>query len=158
MSVPYLVDIRRTTAPKRLHGQASMMTLKSIARFHMGAPIGERFKGGPETEPGGEFGFAPRAADYDARKERVKGHTDPLRGFTDQLRNQIRRMARITATQHRAVIRFRSPHPLKNQQWIEITYVPLSEARRYEKMANENYALFLNALQRQQAAQRKRIS
>lgn len=158
MSVPYVLDIQRTTAPKRLHAQAATIALKSVARTHLGAPMGKRFAGGPETEPGGLFGFVPRAKSYDETKEKVKGHTDPLRGFTDALRNSLQRTAKVTGTQSRAVIRLRSPHPLKAAQWKELTFVPVSEARVYVALGNNLYATALRGLQQRQARERARIT
>ena len=123
----------------------------------MGAPMGKRFSGGAETQPGGLFGFVKRATDYNETKEKVRGHKDPLRGFTDELRNQLPRTARISATQHRAVIRLRSPHPLNDEQWEELTFVPLEEVFQYTGMGNDTYATALTGLRARQAKQRKRI-
>lgn len=158
MSVPYVLQLSRGVNPKRLHGQAATIALKTIARHHLGTPMGLRFKGGSETKPGGLFGFVERSTAYDKQKQQQRGHTAPLRGFTDKLRNGLQRTSKVTATQHRAVIRLRSPHPLKPEQWQELTFVAIRESSKYAILGNQVYATAMQGLRNQQAQQRSQIS
>lgn len=139
MSVPFFVDIQRADVGKRSHASASKAALYGVAKHHMNHNIGKRFAGGAETMPGGVFGFVARDDQYTERKKAVTGQDDPL-VFSGALKRGLRNMSTISATQHRAVIRLKSPHPLRREQWRELTNVPVQESRRYVALGNQLYA------------------
>lgn len=153
MSVPFYVDIQQADVGKRAHASASKEALRKVARHHLNHNIGKRFAGGAETMPGGLFGFVARDERYTERKEKVTGQDDPL-VFTGALKRGLRNMSTVSATQSRAVIRLKAPHPLRTEQWRELTNVPLTESRRYTELGNQFYA---EQLSKKKTRRRKRV-
>jgi hypothetical protein len=142
--IPYSINVQRSeNTGSRRHAQAARHSLNMVARKHLFHTLGEHFREGPKTAPGGAYGYVKRRDSYLERKKKKQGHKRPL-VFTGQLMRHVRNNSQVTATQDRSVIRLKSPHVLRTQQWRELTATAEDEQREYQQLAATEYSKFLS--------------
>lgn len=94
---------------QRMHAKLARESLRRAAHHHVQVRLGKHFQNVPETEPGGAYGYLPRTAKHQARKQKKFGHNLP-NVFTGRERNQLRNQSRIAATQYRSTLYLKRTH------------------------------------------------
>lgn len=106
----------------RGHARVMKALFRRLMELRVEKFLPKHFQPGPETQPGGAYGYPRPNAFYVRRKQRLKGHSDPL-VWSGRLRREALRSGRqnITATKTRSKTRFRTVHkqpPGKTQERI----------------------------------------
>jgi hypothetical protein len=140
--ITVFIDVVRADVGKLSHAIAMREALRGVAIHHLMKTLPRHFEKNADTAPGGGYGYAPRNPLYVERKRRKRGTDAPLVFSGETAREQRRtphKEPAITATQYQSILRVRSPHPLKAQQWKELTAVLPRELASYQQTAAEIY-------------------
>ena len=141
MTTTYAI-VRVEGVNKRLHAQALRFANRATMQKHVLTTLGKHYKQLPETQPGGDYGYVSRSAKYLAKKQRVKGHQDPL-VWSGRTKRHIRNNAVITATQNKATFRASNYFPMKKQMRMEIEAVSSKEEIDIGIQMNDFYQQFI---------------
>lgn len=120
---------------KRNHNKAANFAFRKTMEHHVEFTLAKHFAGGPETMPGGAYGYAPRREKYNAWKRKRFGHDKPLVRFGNLARRILsQKTSGVTATAKGA--RARLKHGLKFAKIIrrrEIEAITPQERREIAK-------------------------
>lgn len=146
---------------KRMHAKLAREALRRAAHHHVQVRLGKHFQNVPETEPGGVYGYLPRTAKHQARKQQKFGHNLP-NVYTGRERNQIRNQSRIAATQYRSTLYLKRTHTREPQASLqhrrEILAISLPERIEIQRQVHEWYLEQANKPENQrQRAPKQRI-
>lgn len=127
---------------QRTHARIAREVMRRIAQDHIQNRMGKHYEVGPETEPGGAYGYVPRTPAYLRRKLQTHGHQKP-NVFTGQERNYVRNTAKITATQTRSRLYLKRLHTrrqvLSDQHEIELSAISPAERSDIVVLAHQWY-------------------
>lgn len=109
---------------------------------HRDVGLPGRFRKGPKTRPGGEFGFEKRSVRYQRKKKKKKGHLKP-NVYTGETR-ELAKSSKVRATAKGGRIYFRGNFPMTSERRDEIEQPSGQEILKYAKTMRREYAEMAN--------------
>lgn len=139
----------------RNHKKIMNILFREVATRHRDIRLPRRFRKGPKTREGGEFGFDRRSRKYQVRKRRKKGHLNP-NVWSGETR-ALAKVAKVRATSKRSRIYFRGHFPLTSERRAELERVSRPEQRADVKTLTRRYREMVR-LKRFRRQRRRRLS
>ena len=138
----------------RSHRKILNILFRETATHHRDIRLPRRFRKGPKTREGGEFGFGMRTRRYQIRKRRKWGHLNP-NVWTGKTR-ALARVAKVRATAKGSRIYFRGHFPLTSERRDEMERVSQPEQKADAKTMTRRYGE-LSRMKRFRRQRRRRI-
>lgn len=139
----------------RGHKKIMNILFRETATHHRDIRLPRRFRKGPKTREGGEFGFDRRTRGYQIRKHRKKGHLNP-NVWSGKTRDMAK-TAKVRATAKGSRIYFRGHFPLTSERRAEMERVSQPEQRADIKTMTRRYGEMAR-LKRFRRQRRRRLS
>lgn len=138
----YRITYESNLVTPRNHNKIMNILFRDVATRHRDVRLPRRFRKGPKTREGGEYGFDRRTLKYQRRKRRKKGHLNP-NVWSGETR-ELAKSAKVRATAKRARIYFRSHFKMTSERHDEIERVSGPEKRADVKRMTREYAEMAN--------------
>lgn len=143
MVVSFKVVQNTELVTTRSHKKILNVLFRETMTRHRDVGLQSRFRRGPKTRPGGEFGFEKRSKKYQKRKTRKKGHLKP-----DVWSGKTRDAAQastVRATAKGGKIQFRASHALEVERRTELEKISSQELSKYIKTFKRRYTELANS-------------
>lgn len=139
---------------KRNHDKILNLLFRETMTRHKNVGLPQRFRKGPKTRPGGEFGYEKRSIKYQKQKQKTKGHLTP-NVYTGKTR-EVSRTSIVRATSKGASLQFKTHFPMTTQRRNEFERISPKEQQKYIKTLKRRYIELANSKQFKRK-RRKRI-
>lgn len=129
----------------RNHKKILNLLYRETMTRHKNVGLPQRFRKGPKTRQGGEFGYKQRSRKYQKRKQKTKGHLIPnvWSGKTrDMAKSSI-----VRATAKGASAKFRTHFPMTPERRNEFERISPKEQQKYIKTLKRRYIELANSKQ-----------
>ncbi|WP_350198838.1 hypothetical protein [Gimesia maris] len=154
MVVSFRVEHTSELVTARNHNKIMNLQLRDTMERHKNVGLPQRFRQGPKTRPGGEFGFKARTRKYQRRKSKLKGHLKP-NVWTGETRTKAS-LSVVRATAKVARLYFRASFPMTLERRNEFERMSRLEQYKYVKTFKRRYTEMANSKQFKRK-RRKRI-
>lgn len=155
MVIVFRIEQTSELVTKRNHNKIMNMLYRETMNRHKKTGLQARFRRGPKTRPGGEFGFSKRSLKYQRRKAKIKGTLAP-NVWSGKTRSNARN-AIVRATSKGGTINFRTGYRLTYQRRQELEGISQPEQAKYTKTMKRRYYELANSRQFKRK-RRKRVS
>lgn len=129
----------------RNHNKIMNVNYRELMNRHKQTGLQSRFRRGPKTRPGGEFGFSKRSLKYQRRKQKIKGTLAP-NVWSGKTRENAKN-ATVRATAKRGTIKFPTGYRLTYQRRQELEGISRMEQYKYAKTMKRRYIEMANSRQ-----------
>ena len=151
----YRIYYNSSLVTLRNHKKICNILFRETATHHRDIRLPRRFRKGPKTREGGEYGFEMRTRRYQIRKRRKWGHLKP-NVWTGETRDQAK-TSTVRATAKGGRIYFRTHFKMTPERRAEIERVSEPEQRADVKTLKRRYGE-MTRMKRFQRQRRKRLS
>jgi len=154
MVVSFKVVQNTELVTTRSHKKILNILFRETMTRHRDVGLQSRFRRGPKTRPGGEFGFEKRSRKYQKRKNRKKGHLKP--NVWSGKTREAAKSSVVRATAKGGRVQFRGSHPLTTERRTEFERISGRELDKYIKTFKRRYTELANN-SKFQRKRRKRV-
>lgn len=145
MVIVFRIEQSSEMVTQRNHNKIMNTLYRETMTRHKQTGLQSRFRQGPKTRPGGEFGFSKRSLRYQRRKAKVKGTLAP-NVWSGKTRENARN-AKVRATAKGGTINFRTGYRLTFQRRFELEGMSRLEQQKYAKTMKRRYIEMANSRQ-----------